>query len=102
MASASPLLTKIFVRRKTLNDSVSFQPFLQDDYQYPLFGTTKGKRFAFYLVGILDPKNFSIKQGVPGLVVQLQTIFKTKIEDFFVMVSLNLLYLGYLLKKTLH
>ena len=32
LTSASPPLTKIFVRRKTLND-ISFHPFLQEDYQ---------------------------------------------------------------------
>ena len=70
MTSASPPLTKLFARRKTLNDFVSFHPFLQD-YPLPLFGPTKGKRFAFYYGEHFDPKDFSIKQGVAGHVMQL-------------------------------
>ena len=51
--------------------------------------------------GHFDPKDFLIKQGVSGHVMQLQTILKIKFEDFLVMISLNLLNLGYL-KRTVH
>ena len=41
--------------------------------------------------GNFDSKNFSIKQGVAGHVMQLWTIFKMKLEDFLVMIGLKLL-----------
>ena len=44
LISASPHLNKIFVRRKTFTDLVSFRPFLQVDCWEPLFRPTKGKR----------------------------------------------------------
>ena len=98
LISSSPPLTKSFFRRKTLNDFLSFHPFLQEDYQQPLFlPTVKGKRFVFYIVGISTQR---IKLGVASHVMQSQTIFKMKFEDFLIMVSPNLLDLGYL-KKTL-
>ena len=44
--------------------------------------------------GNFDSKNFSIKQGVAGHVMQLWTVFKMKLEDFLVMIGLKLLAMG--------
>ena len=44
--------------------------------------------------GNFDSKNFSIKQGVAGHVMQLWTIFKMKLEDFLVMIGLKLLVMA--------
>ena len=84
LTSASPPLTKLFVRRKTFNDLVPFQPFLQEEYQQPLFGRTKGKLFALYIVGISAQRIFSMKQDVAGHVIHLKAIFKMKLGYFLV------------------
>ena len=44
--------------------------------------------------GNFDSKNFSIKQGVAGHVMQLWTIFNMKLEDFLVMIGLKLLVMA--------
>ena len=53
LTSASPPRTKIIDRRKTFIDLVSFRLFLNEECSWPLFGSTEGKRFNLFLVGIL-------------------------------------------------
>ena len=65
-----------------------------------VFTYRKRKTVCFLHSEHFHPKDFSIKLGVAGHVMQSQTIFKMKFEDFLIMVSPNLLDLGYL-KKTL-
>ena len=56
----------------------------------------KSKTVSFLHGGHFDVKDFLIKQGVSGHVMQLYTIFKMKFEDLLIRISLNLLNLGYL------
>ena len=64
LTSAGPPLTIIFAGRNTLNDLVSFGPFLQEDWNY------KRRNIDLYIVAG-DPKDFSIKYDVAGHVTQL-------------------------------
>ena len=96
LTSAGPPPTKIIERRKTFIDLASFPLFFTRRLLVATFWAYWRKTVYSLSGGNFNSKDFSIKQGLAGHVLQLETIFKMKLEDFLAMIGLKLLVMGHL------